>query len=352
MTRTFESGPAKREATPVMIAIVAPSGAGKTKSAFRIADGFSLVTPGPTVVIDTEAKRALHYAGEHKFIHLDFSPPHGPLDYIEAGKAAMRHNPTTIIIDQCSYEWEGMGGVTEMHDDELDRMAGNDYKKRERCTMTAWIRPKKEHNKFKQFMIQQRVNWILLFRAKEKIKPQKGGEPLDLGWQPIGGEDLFYECILRCLLLPGSDGKPTWHSDKMSELEIMRLPAWFRDIFAKPRQLDEGIGEQIARWAMGGDIGAPSTTETASRTTSEPAGQSSSGLAARFDACTTRVAFVALDAEMNADWKRLPKEEKPAITEAFKRASARIKALEAAKPATTDADWQAEALAQEAKENR
>jgi hypothetical protein len=343
MTRTFESGPAKRERTPLMIAIVAPSGAGKTNSALRLAAGFSRVTPGETVVIDTEAKRALHYAGEHKFIHLDFPPPHGPLDYIEAGKAAMKHSPTTVIIDQCSSEWEGMGGVIEMHGSDLDRMAGDDWKKRERCTMAAWIRPKAEHNKFKQFMIQQRVNWILLFRAKEKIKPQKGGEPLDLGWQPLGGEDLFYECILRCLLLPGADGKPTWQSDKMGEREIMRLPAWFRDVFAKPRQLDEDIGEQLARWAAGGDAGQPATSpsnRSTSQSTTNP-----HPLVVRYDECADRATWDALEVERGKIWKAAKGDDKIALKAASDAALARIDAAD-------DESWKAEALAREAKENR
>lgn len=319
MTRTFESGPARRERTPLMISLVGPSGSGKSKSAHRLAGGFARVTPGKTVVIDTEAKRGLHYAGEHDFIHVDFPPPHGPLDYIEAGKVAMGYDPTTIIVDQCSYEWDGMGGVIEMHDAELERMAGNDWKKRERCTMAAWIRPKAEHNKFKQFMIQQRVNWILLFRAKEKIKPQKGGEPLDLGWQPLGGEDLFYECILRCLLLPGSDGKPTWQSDKMGEREIMRLPGWFRDVFATPRQLDEDIGEQIARWAAGGDVGSPAATSgrSISQATAHP-------LIARYAACADRAGWDALEIERGKNWKATGATDKFVLKAASEAAMTRI----------------------------
>lgn len=321
MSRTFEAKPAKRERTPLIIGIVAPSGAGKTKSALRLADGFSRVQPGPTVVIDTEAKRALHHAGDHKFHHIDFEPPHGPLDYIAAGKEAMRHNPTTIIVDQVSYEWEGIGGVLEMHDAELDRMAGNDYKKRERCTMAAWIKPKAEHNKFKQFMIQQRVNWILLFRAKEKIKPQKGGEPIDLGWQPLGGEDLFYECILRCLLFPGADGKPTWQSDKMGERDIMRLPGWFRELFEKPRQLDEDIGEQLARWAAGSDIAALAASSTAT-----PSRTASPGLVDRFDLCTDPALLPALEEEARANWKRLNVEQRDKVAAARTRAASRLAA--------------------------
>ncbi len=229
----------------------------------------------------------------------------------------MSHSPVTVIVDQCSYEWEGVGGVLEQHDTEVDRMAGNDWKKRERCTMAAWIRPKAEHNKFKQFMIQTRVNWILLFRAKEKIKPQKGGEPLDLGWQPIGGEDLFYECILRCLLFPGSDGKPTWQSDKMGEREIMRLPGWFRDLFAAGRQLDEDIGEQLARWAAGGNT-APAATAAS------PTGSvADHPLVKQWMLCASAERHRELDAEMRSAWDSVPAAQRPAITAAYQAALAR-----------------------------
>lgn len=320
-SRTFEAKPAKRERTPIIMGLVSPSGAGKTKSALRLADGFARVQPGETVVIDTEAKRALHHSDVHKFRHIDFAPPFGPSDYIAAYREALRHNPTTVIVDSMSHEWEGEGGILEMHDAELDRMAGNDWKKRERCTMAAWIKPKAEHNKLKQFMLQQRVNWIICFRSKEKIKPVKGGEPLDLGWQALGAEDLIYECLLKCLLFPGADGKPSWSSDKIGERALMKLPGWFRELFEKPRQLDEDIGEQLARWAAGADIAAPaaSATATSSRGTSPKA-----SLAERFAACTTRAEFDAIDAEVRATWRNIGDKQREAIKAAGAAAQRRI----------------------------
>ena len=320
-SRIFEAKQAKRERTPLIIGIVAPSGAGKTKSALRVADGIAKVVPGPIVVIDTEAGRAQHHSDVHKFLHIDMAPPFSPADHIAAWNEALRHNPSTIIQDSISHEWEGAGGILEMHDAELDRMAGNDWKKRERCTMAAWIKPKAEHNRMKQFMLQQRVNWILCFRSKEKIKPVKGGEPLDLGWQALGAEDLIYECLLKCLLFPGADGKPSWSSDKIGEQALMKLPGWFRDLFSKPRQLDEDIGEQLARWAQGSDIAAPgaSSTATSSRTTSSRA-----TLVERFAACTSRAEFEAIDAEVRATWRNIGDKQRAAIKEAGAAAERRV----------------------------
>lgn len=80
------------------------------------------------------------------------------------------------------------------------------------------------------------------------------------------------------------------------------------------------------------------------------------GLAARFDACPDERSFAALDAEMRADWSRIPAADRPATTAAFKRADARIKASPAAAAATSspttspDATEQAEILRKEASE--
>ena len=37
----------------------------------------------------------------------------------------------------------------------------------------------------------------------------------------------------------------------------MKLPGQFRDLFAKPRQLDEDTGEYLAKWAAGGTARSP-----------------------------------------------------------------------------------------------
>jgi hypothetical protein len=329
VTRNFEAKPAKRERTPIIMGIVSPSGAGKTKSALRLADGFARHVPGPIVMIDTEAGRAKHHSDVHKFLHIDMAPPFGPADHIAAWQAALRHNPSTIIQDSMSHEWEGSGGILEMQEAELDRMAGNDWKKRERCTMAAWIRPKAEHNKMKQFMLQQRVNWIFCFRSKPKIKPVRGGEPIDLGWQALGAPDLIYEMLLKVLLFPGAEGKPTWKSEKMGEQELMKLPGWFSELFSKPRQLDEDIGEQLARWAQGSDIVTPTASQP-SRATAP------TGLAERFEACIAHRDFVALEAEMRADWKKIPLAQRDRVRSSFDAAKLRCR-TDVTAPAATDA---------------
>lgn len=317
MTRTFESGPARRARMPLMLAIVGASGAGKTLSAILLAEGIKRVQPGPIVVIDTEALRALKHSDGNldRFIHVPFSPPFGPLDYIDAIKHAMTHSPSTIIVDSISHEWEGEGGVLDQHDTVVaDKGRTHDQ--------IAWKKPKGEHTKLKHFILQQRCNWIFCFRAKEKIKPVKGGEPEDLGWQPLGAEDLIYEMDLCALLYPGVDGRPKWKSPRMHEQEKMKLPGWWRALFANEPQLNPDIGEQLARWATGADVGAP--TATSSRTTS-PAPHLA--LIDLFNACDSSDLLEPAKAEMKAVWESIPKgDARTAVTRAFKAAEDRVEA--------------------------
>lgn len=301
MTRTFTSGPARRERTPLMIAIVGASGSGKTLSALLLAEGIKRVQPGPIVVIDSEALRALKHANgdPDRFIHVPFEPPFGPLDYIEAFKHAIKHQPSTIIVDSMSHEWEGPGGVLAQHA-KVVKEKGDKHK------MTAWIEPKADHTAMKHFILQQRCNWIFCFRAKEKTGVDAANKPVDLGWQPLGADDLIYEMDLCALLYPGVDGRPRWRSQLLTEQAMMKLPGWFRDLFTGDPQLNPDIGERIARWAAGGDVAAPSAPPT---------------ITERFDACSTFAEWVALDAEAESQWRKATPEQQAKPSNAARRAA-------------------------------
>ena len=251
--RTFEDKEASRDRVPLFVALIGPSGSGKTKSALRLADGMNRVTGGSTFVIDTEAKRALHYADAHRFRHIEFGAPFGPLDYLAAVEHCVKKGARTVVIDSLSHMHEGPGGVLEMHDAALDRMAGADakFKERQQYTMLAWQKPKQELRRFINSILQMNINLISCFRAKEKLKIEQGKEPQPLGFMPIASDELIYEQTLSCLLYPGCGGVPTWHSQEMGERAVIKLPEHFRALFAKSEPLGEAGGEQLARWAAG-----------------------------------------------------------------------------------------------------
>jgi len=309
-----------------MIAIVGASGSGKTLSAILLAEGIQRVQPGPIVVVDTEALRALKHCNGNpdRFIHVPFGQPFGPLDYIAALTHAIKHQPSTVIVDSMSHEWEGPGGVLEQHAIVVDAK-GQNY------NQTAWIKPKADHTALKHFVLQQRCNWIFCFRAKEKTKPKADGKPEDLGWQPLGAEDLIWEMDLCALLYPGVDGRPRWKSPKLTEQEIMKLPGWWRAMFAGDPQLNPDIGEQLARWATGESLG---TIATSSRTTAGATPAPSTPAADRilidlFDACDSSELLDASKAEMKSRWDAVPPgAARTAVTKAWRDAEERVKALQ------------------------
>ena len=134
---SFQFRPAIREEVGLLIGLIGPSGGGKTYTGMRLAKG--ICGDKPFAVIDTEAGRAKHYADLFKFDHGDLKPPFTPDAYAEAIKAADEAGYKAVIVDSCSHEWNGDGGVLDWQENELTRMAGDDYRKRESCKMSSWI---------------------------------------------------------------------------------------------------------------------------------------------------------------------------------------------------------------------
>lgn len=322
-TRTFNDSLAVRGETPLLVGLVGPSGTGKTYSALRLARGAQEVGGGDIGVIDTEAGRAKHYADKFKFRHLDFGAPFSPLDYLAAIEHFVKKGVKHIVIDSMSHEHEGRGGVLEMHSAELDRMAGNDYKKRDSMSMLAWSKPKQQRRRLLNEIVQMRANVFFCFRAKEKIKPVKGGQPLQLGWMPIAGEEFVYEMTLKFALLPGAGGVPSWRSEYPGEQAMMKLPAQFQHLFAQPRQLSEEIGRDLALWASGKDTAPASVTDR---------------LIAQLNACRSPDVLEEAKRAIADAWKDVPKgAERSRVTAAVAEAKARVEA-ELAAPRKFDDD--------------
>lgn len=249
--RTFNDSPAVRTAVPILVGLVGPSGSGKTYSALRIATGIQRVTGGEIFFIDTEARRALHYAEQFRFRHVQFDAPFGSLDYMAAIEHCVTNGAKVIVIDSLSHEHEGPGGVLEAHEVETTRLAEQWRTSRDKVQMTAWAKPKAERRRLISTILQLGINVVLCFRAKEKLKVIPGKAPMPLGWMPIAGEEFVFEMTVNMLLLPGSGGVPTWQPEEPGERAMIKLPEQFKAIFAERRPLDEKTGEALAKWAAG-----------------------------------------------------------------------------------------------------
>ncbi len=242
---SFSFRPAVREAVSLLIGLVGPSGGGKTYTAMRLASG--IVGEGNKfAVIDTEAGRSRHYAEIFRFDVGDLTAPFRPESYLNAIKAADEAGYKAIVVDSVSHEWAGEGGILGWQEEELTRMAGDDWKKREACKMASWIKPKMAHKQMVQRLLQVQANLILCFRAEEKIAMEKDPQGkmmiVPKGWQPICEKNLPYELTVSFLLTPDKPGYP----------QPIKLQEQHKILFPLDKQISEDSGKGISEWAVGG----------------------------------------------------------------------------------------------------
>jgi hypothetical protein len=259
MSRNFEYNAAVRKGSPLILGIFGPSGGGKTWSSLRLATGIQRVVGNDIAVIDTEAGRALKYSEFFKFKHVPFAPPFRSLDYLAAAEHCAKMGAKTIVVDSMTHEHAGIGGYLEFAEAELDRMAGDNYGKRQACKLASFIKPGCERRKMIDGFLAMGTNFIFTFRAKEKVKPEKvkrdgdreKTEIVNLGFMPIGSTELVFEMDAACLLLPHAGGIPTWQSDEVGEKMMIKTAEQFTRIFADRQPLSEDIGQALAEWAQG-----------------------------------------------------------------------------------------------------
>lgn len=124
----FQAKKAIREKIYTKIALMAPSGGGKTYSALRLATGMAnqikKITKKDARILmgNTEQKRGYYYANEFNYDIVDIEAPHNPEKYVELIDYAVENGYDILIIDSSSHEWEGKGGCLD-----LQTQAGGTY---------------------------------------------------------------------------------------------------------------------------------------------------------------------------------------------------------------------------------
>lgn len=249
MTYTFRH--AVRESVNLLIGLAGASGSGKTYSAMRLASG--IAAGKRFAVIDTENGRASHYADQFAFDVAELREPFTPEAYADAIKAADEAGYGVIVVDSMSHEYAGAGGVLDMQEEEFTRLGQRDGAK-----MLSWVKPKGEHKRMMQRLLQTKAHLILCFRAdakidmikedgKTKIVPKQSLIGLD-GWIPITEKTVPFELTVSVLLTPDKPGVP--HPIKLQEQH--------RALFPLDKPITEESGRLIAQWATGAsNVSAP-----------------------------------------------------------------------------------------------
>lgn len=111
------------------------------------------------------------YIDRFKVVHVD--PPFNPLKAVAAIEMLEEMGCKTIICDLMTQCWDSDGGYLDLKNEELDKMAGSDDKKRERsaASAAAHIKPW-THQKLVNKVNASKCHLVMLFQAKQKYNPK------------------------------------------------------------------------------------------------------------------------------------------------------------------------------------
>lgn len=179
---------AERKAVFLKIGISAPSGAGKTFSALKIAHGIC-GDWSKIALIDTENGSGELYSNLGGYSVCGIEPPFTPQKYMETINAAVDAGFEVLIIDSLSHAWTGEGGLLDMQAKATQASkSGNSY--------TAWRDITPQHNKLVDTILQAKCDVIITTRAKaEYVTTDDNGKKgyKKIGLAPIFREGLEYE---------------------------------------------------------------------------------------------------------------------------------------------------------------
>ena len=173
---------AHRKQAKIKLALQGSSGTGKTYSALLLASGMAA---WPQIaVIDTENHSADLYAHLGEYNVLQLSKPFSPERYIAAIETCEQAGMEVIIIDSITHEWEGSGGILDIH----GNLPGNSF--------ANWAKMTPRHNAFVQKLLESPCHIICTIRTKtDYILAEKNGKmvPEKVGLKGITRDGMDYE---------------------------------------------------------------------------------------------------------------------------------------------------------------
>jgi hypothetical protein len=221
---------ATRKKAKIKMALQGPSGSGKTMGALLIAYGLC-GNWNRIAVIDTENYSASLYAHLGSFKVLNIGAPFSPEKYMEAVTICEQAGIEVAIIDSISHEWEGSGGILDIH----SNMTGNSF--------TAWGKLTPRHNAFVQAILQSSAHIIGTIRSKQEyVLSERNGKqvPEKVGMKGVTRDGMDYEFTVVLDL----DIKHNATASKDRTGLFMDKPQFF---------ISPVIGEQILAWCLQGE---------------------------------------------------------------------------------------------------
>ena len=235
---------AQRKRAKIKLAIQGCSGSGKTYSSLLLAKGLTNQW-SDICVIDTENHSADLYAHLGNYNVLTIGKPFTPESYIQAIELCEQSGVKVIVIDSLSHEWDGEGGILEIH----AGMVGNSF--------TNWSKVTPRHNSLVQKILQSDCHIIVTFRTKQDyVLSDKNGKmiPEKVGLKSVTKDGMDYEFTI--VMDVDINHNATCSKDR-TQLFSASIPF----------KITEQTGEKIIEWCNGVRI---QTTEVAEKVEREP----------------------------------------------------------------------------------
>lgn len=221
---------ATRKQVKLRLNISAPSGAGKTYSALRMAKGLC-GDWSKIAVIDTENGSASLYSDLGDFNVIDLSPPFQPEKYIQALNACVEAGMEVIIIDSSSHEWTCLLEENEVLAHASFR--GN--------TWSAWSKTTPRHDKFVNAVLHCNAHVITCTRSKMETVMGEGKKVHKVGMKDQQREGWEYELTVSLNI------------DRDTHLAIPSKDRTNLFEGKQPFLITEETGEEIAKWCNSGE---------------------------------------------------------------------------------------------------
>jgi len=262
---------ATRKKVKLRLGLSAVSGGGKSYSALLLAKGL-VGSWDKVAVIDTENNSASLYSHLGDFNTIELTSPYTPERYIQAIKTCEDAGMECIIIDSITHEWDGKGGMLEIH----SSMTGNSF--------TNWSSLTPRHQKFIDSILHSKCHVITTVRRKQDYEMTKDGNGKTkvekAGLKEVTREGFEYELTVNFNL----DEKHNCTASKDRTGMFMDAPVF---------KITEQTGQQLAAWCNDGVI-EPSLEEKAAKAVAD------------FAACKTIVEVTTLWGKLSDTIKAVP----------------------------------------------
>lgn len=245
MTFSFRPASSFTERAGLFVSLTGGTNSGKSFSALRLARGIA-GPEGKIAVLDTEGGRTLHLKENFDFDAHIMGPPFRPVHFSSVAKDAEDAGYGCLLIDSFSMEWVGIDGVLDWQAQELQRMAGDDFRKQESMKMLSWIKPKVAHKAMVYALLQRRIPIIFSIRGEESIKPGLAGEKPTKIFKSVCNSQFPYEVTVSFRLESERKG----YVD-LSDPKSWKMEGAHAEIFKHGDRISEDHGRQLAAWACG-----------------------------------------------------------------------------------------------------